>query len=73
MNYTHINLIELVRLPFRGNMQYLTKTTINLYRDRSNDAVDIGRIGLSVYNNTMLLTLERITNPPLVKWIPICA
>jgi hypothetical protein len=59
MNYTHINSVEIFRFKYNGQIAYRYLTTINQFRDKSNDSLDLGRIGFSVYNYTMLLTLEK--------------
>lgn len=61
MNYTHINMLEITR--FRSvkdsSINYRFYEKINLYRDQSDDSFDLGRIGFSVYNQTLLLTMEK--------------
>ena len=71
MNYTHVNSVDIFRFKYNQNIEYRFNTIINLFRDRSNDSLDLGRIGLSVYNKTMLLTIEKIF-PSVVKYMPVC-
>ena len=59
MNYTHINILDIVRFKTSSGVQYRFLNTVNVFRDQSADSVDLGRIGLSVYNQSMLLTLEK--------------
>ena len=50
MNYTHLNTVDIFRFKFNQTILYRFNTIINQFRDRSNDSLDLGRIGLSVYN-----------------------
>ena len=46
MNYTHINILEIVRFRtsnFAVHFRFLDR--INLFRDQSDDNTDLGRIG----------------------------
>jgi hypothetical protein len=57
VNYTNINTVDILRFP-QDNIStlYRTSTVIHNFRDRSNDSADLGKIGLSIYNYTILLT-----------------
>ena len=59
MNYTHINLLEITRFKTSTALHYRFLDTVNLMRDQSDDSFDLGRIGLSLYNQTMLITMEK--------------
>jgi hypothetical protein len=59
MNYTHINTLDIVRFRWNDTILYKFRNTVNQYRDQSDDFKDLGRIGLSVYNSTMLISLEK--------------
>ena len=59
MNYTHINTLDIMRFRWDDAILYKFRNTVNQYRDQSDDFKDLGRIGLSVYNSTMLISLEK--------------
>jgi len=59
MNYTHINLLEITRFKTSTALHYQFLNTVNLLRDQSDDSFDLGRIGLSLYNQSILLTMEK--------------
>jgi hypothetical protein len=59
INYTHINVIEVIRFVENGKDLYRTVFSINRFRDKSNDAQNLGRIGLSAYQHSILLTMEK--------------
>jgi len=71
MNYTHINHVHLLRFINRGNFYFSNLTIVNDYRDRTNDSQNLGRIGFSISNQILLLTMEWET-PSIVKFMPLC-
>lgn len=56
INVTFVNRVEVFRFFQLNSTTYMTNTTINNFRDRSNDLVDHGKLSLSVYNTTMMIT-----------------
>ena len=59
MNYTHINILEILRFrtpDFAVHYRFLDR--INVFRDQSDDSTDLGYLSFSVYNQSILLTLE---------------
>jgi hypothetical protein len=59
MNYTHINLLYITRFQTSTALHYRFLNSVNLLRDQSDDSFDLGRIGISLYNQSMLLTMEK--------------
>jgi hypothetical protein len=59
MNYTHINLLEITRFRASTALHYQFLNYVNLLRDQTDDSFDLGRIGISLYNQSMLLTMEK--------------
>lgn len=50
INHTVINTVEILRMiKTDGRAVYKTATTINRFRDRSNDTLSKGKLRLSVY------------------------
>ena len=59
INYTQVNTVDILKLTqTNGATFYKTSTTINNFRDRSNDSSNLGKLGLSVYNSTMLISSD---------------
>ena len=71
MNYTHINLLEITRFKTSTALQYQFLNRVNLLRDQSDDSFDLGRIGLSLYNQSILLTMEKLVRIE-IKSVPVC-
>ena len=44
---------------------------MNQFRDRSNDTLDLGRIDFSIYNQSLMLTVEN-QSPSVIKYMPVC-
>lgn len=61
-NYTSVNYVDILRFhqSLTNSTLYRTSTVINMFRDRSNDSIDLGRIGLSIYNSTILITQQKV-------------
>ena len=58
-NYTFVNHVQIFTFATVDKTYYFFQTIINDFRDRSDDTVDLGRIGLSLTKTTMLLSLEK--------------
>jgi len=72
--YSFVNTVEIMKIedPLAGTTRFTTVTSINMYRDRSNDTITLGNLSLSTYNSTLFVTLENIT-PSKVKYMPLCS
>lgn len=68
-NITHINQVQLLRFIHQGQFYFSSLAVINEYRDRSNET--LGRLGLSVFNQSLLLTQERQV-PNLILGLHLC-
>ena len=68
-NITHINHVQLFRFIHNGQFYFSSLAVINDYRDRTNDT--LGRLGLSVFNQSLLLTQEKQV-PNLLLSLPLC-
>ena len=66
--YSFVNTVEIMKIenPLDGTTRFATVTSINMYRDRSNDTISLGKLSLSTYNSTLFVTLENII-PSKVK------
>lgn len=73
INYTFINIVEIFKIinTMTGYPLYKIQTSINMYRDRMDDMLSLGRIGLSIYNSTVLLSMET-GQPSTIKYMPMC-
>jgi hypothetical protein len=60
-----------VRFRHRGEIVYKFRNTVNHFRDRSNDTRNLGRIDFSIYNQSLLLTVEA-QSPSVIKYLPVC-
>ena len=69
--YTHINTLDIIRFRHRTRVFYKFRNTVSHFRDRSNDTLDLGRIDFSIYNQSLLLTVEN-QSPSIIKYLPVC-
>lgn len=72
--YSFVNTVEIMKIvdPLAGTTRFATVTSINMYRDRSNDTISLGTLSLSTYNNTLFVTVQKII-PSKVKYMPLCS